>query len=116
MTGRTPWTLAAAGACAGLIAAAATAAPAAAEGDLRDLIADLYGGVGITLNAGFHQAHFINAAEEELNDLSQVIASDIGSYSFNSSVSSITFDLELGVPVRTEESLGPIFAERASTI
>jgi hypothetical protein len=105
------------GLCLGVLTA--VAAPASADdevGDLRTLVSDLYGGDGITLNAGFHEAHFLASGAEELNDLSRVLASNIGAFSFNSSVSSITFDLNLGVPVRTQESLGPLFAERATTI
>lgn len=124
-------TIALSGACAGALAALAGAgAPAAADhdvthcdlncgaasGHLRDLVSDLYSGDGITLNAGFHEAHFLTSAEEQLNDLSRVLASNIGAFSFNSSVSAITFDLNLGVPVRSQESLGPLFAERATTI
>ncbi len=126
MKRNTPLRMATAGLCAGLIATGGvtpavahddgTVHPHGATGNLRDLVSDLYSGDGITLNAGFHEAHFLSSAAEELNDLSNVLASNIGAFSFNSSVSSITFDLQLGVPVRSQESLGPLFAERASTI
>jgi hypothetical protein len=92
--------------------------PRVPTGDLRDLVADLYGGNGITLDPGivFHAAHFSGDAQEQLNNLSQVIASSIGGVTFNSTVSAISFDIEEGVPVRSQESLGPLIAERASTI
>ncbi len=100
----------------GFLTAAAGPVLAHETGGLRNLVSDLYGGDGITLDAGFHEAHFLASGAEELNDLSRVLASNIGAFSFNSSVSSITFDLNLGVPVRSQESLGPLFAERATTI
>ena len=43
-------------------------------------------------------------------------AAGLGIFAFNSTVSSYTFDLELGVPVRSTESLGPILSERATTL
>jgi hypothetical protein len=104
-------------ACLGAGGALALAAPTAAQdGNLRNLVSDLYGGDGITLDAGFHEAHFAAAGEAELNDLSNILASNIGAFSFNSSVSAISFDVAQGVPVRSQQSLGPLLAERATTI
>lgn len=87
-------------------------------GNVRDLVTDLYGGNGITLDPGvvFHAAHFSASSQEQLNDLANVIASNIGTFTFNSTVSGVSFDLEDGVPVRTQQSLGPLLAERATTI
>src|SRR5690606_3074210 len=84
------------------------------------LVADLYGGDGITLTVdpqvASHAAHFTSESSEALNNLSTVLASNIGVFTFNSSVSAISFDIEEGAPVRTRESLGPSLAERATTI
>lgn len=88
------------------------------SGSLSDLINGLYGGNGITLDPGivFHSAHFASESQEQLNNLSNIIASSIGTVAFNSTVSAISFDIEEGVPVRSRESLGPLIAERATTI
>lgn len=106
-------------ACAGLLAIA-SALPAQAEttGNVRDLIGDLYGGQGITLDPDVigHVAHFSAASSAALNNLGSIISSNISTYSFNSTVAAVSFDVEQGVPVRTQESLGPILAERARTI
>jgi hypothetical protein len=87
-------------------------------GNVRDLITDLYGGNGITLDPQvvFHSAHFAADSQEKLNDLANVIASNVGTFTFNSTVSGVSFDIEEGVPVRSQESLGPLLAERATTI
>lgn len=87
-------------------------------GNLQDLVSDLYGGNGITLDPTivFHTAHFAAGSKAALNNLSSVISASIGPASFNSTVSAISFDIEEGVPVRSQESLGPLLAERASTI
>lgn len=91
-------------------------------GELRNVIVDLYGGDGITLavtpkpfSAG-HIAHFTAESLEQLNNLSQSIASSVGQFAFNSAVSGFTFDVDRGMPVRSDESLGPILAERAVTL
>lgn len=87
-------------------------------GGARDLVSNLYGGDGITLDpviAG-HVAHFTASSSAALNNLSGIIASNVNSYAFNSTVAAVSFDLEQGLPVRTRESLGPILAERARTI
>jgi hypothetical protein len=113
------------GAAGGLpLALLALSSPALAQnsgspsGNVRDLVTDLYGGNGITLDPGvvFHAAHFAAESREQLNDLGNVIASNIGTFTFNSTVSGVSFDIEEGVPVRSQESLGPLLAERATTI
>jgi len=91
-------------------------APRAQAGDLSSLLTELYGGDGITLADTGHQAHFNATGLNELNGLSEDLAAGLGIFAFNSTVSSYTFDLELGVPVRTTESLGPILSERATTL
>ena len=87
-------------------------------GSVSDLISGLYGGNGITLDPGivFHEAHFAAESQEQLTNLSNIISSSIGTVAFNSTVSAISFDIEEGVPVRSQESLGPLIAERATTI
>jgi hypothetical protein len=108
-----------------MIAAVIAAGPVSAlaqtsntTGNLQDLVSDLYGGNGITLDPTivFHTAHFSSSSQAALNNLSNVISASIGPASFNSTVSAISFDIEEGVPVRSQESLGPLIAERASTI
>lgn len=108
-----------------IIAAVIVASPATAlaqtsstTGNLQDLVSDLYGGNGITLDPTItgHIAHFTASSQAALNNLSNIISASIGPASFNSTVSAISFDIEEGVPVRSQESLGPLLAERASTI
>ncbi len=69
-----------------------------------------------TLNGAPHAGHFQADSLEELNSLTDDLASSLGVFAFNSTVSSYTFDLELGVPVRTTDSWGPILSERATTL
>ncbi len=92
----------------------------ARAGNVADVVRDLYGGDGITLeDVGgpfSHTAHFTAASLESLDDLSSAINSSAGIFSFNSTVTGFTFDIERGVPVRTTESLGPLLAERAPTL
>jgi len=107
------------GACALLaFLAVSPAAQADTTGDVRDLIADLYGGQGITLDPDVigHVAHFSAASSAALSNLSSIISSNASTYAFNSTVAAVSFDVDQGVPVRTQESLGPILAERARTI
>ena len=63
-----------------------------------------------------HQPHFTASSLEGLDNLNSAIASSLGFLSLKSSVSSFTFDIEQGVPVRTTDSLGPLLAERAPTL
>lgn len=96
-------------------------APAAQAGDLATLLTELYGGDGIYLDTTTfmgtsHAPHFTTNSLAELNQFSQDLAASLGTFAFNSSVSSFTFDMETGVPVRTTDSLGPILSERATTL
>ncbi len=98
-----------------------TLEPVAAGGlNLKDTVKNLYGGDGITLAppvAGFsHVPHFTVSSLGALDSLNTVLTSNLGVFSFNSTVTGFTFDMELGVPVRTTESLGPLLAERAPTL
>lgn len=100
----------------------AMATPAHAGGrDLEDVLPSLYGGDGITLAevtvAGFeHSPHFSAGTLRELNALNGQIANSLGQIGLNSSVAGYTFDLELGMPVRREDTLGPLLSERARTL
>ena len=95
-------------------------ASSAHAGGLSTLLTDLYGGDGILLAtppSGFnHSPHFSASSLDDLNSLSEELTSALGFFAFNSTVSSYTFDLERGVPVRTTDSLGPILSERATTL
>ena len=68
----------------------------------------------------FHGAHYIPAsqqANEELTPaLNNMIAANISSFPLSSTVAGFTFNIVDGVPVFTNQSLGPIYAETAETI
>ncbi len=92
----------------------------ASAGGLKDTVKNLYGGDGITLappTVGFnHSPHFSVSSLGALGTLNSALTSNLGTLAFNSTATSFTFDMELGVPVRTTESFGPLLAERASTL
>jgi hypothetical protein len=88
---------------------------------LIDLIPGLYGGDGIILGtnpAASHHAHFVFDTAARINQLNEQIVAEIGAFPFSSSVGGFTFalDANLGTFVRTTETLGPLFAERAQTL
>lgn len=88
---------------------------------LAALIPGLYGGDGITLAtdpAANHAAHFTVDSSASINRLNEQIANQIGIFPFSSAVSGFTFafDPSLGTFLRTTETLGPLFAERAPTL
>ncbi len=69
---------------------------------------------------GQHGTHFLEAAEQA-NDaltpgLNALIASNVSSFPLTSTIAGATYDLSSGRPVKITESLGPIFAETASTL
>jgi hypothetical protein len=100
--------------------------PPASADHLADFITDLYGGGGIFLPpapdipafiAEAHQPHFTGESQiEELNSLSSGILAGTGIFALNSTVTGISFDLSTGVPQAVEDSLGPLLAERATTL
>jgi len=95
--------------------------PSAAVGGLRDTVTNLYGGDGILLaptGGGFpsHAPDFRAASFRGLDALNKALAPNLNNLAFNSTVTGFTFDVERGVPVRSTESLGPLLAERATTI
>jgi hypothetical protein len=103
-----------------LILSVSLFSPTALAADLENFITDLYGGDGITMavDPGFfsHEAHFTADSLEALEALNSAITSAVGFSAFNSPASGVTFDLSTGIPVATEDSLGPLLTERASTI
>src|SRR6266545_5998644 len=93
--------------------------------DLASLIPGLYGGKGIFLAAPpagspfpSHASHFSIDSAASINRLNEQITAQIGAFPFSSSVGGFTFAFEpaLGTFVRTTETLGPLFAERAPTL
>ena len=96
------------------------AQPSAAR-RLATLIPGLYGGDGITLAtdpSASHAAHFTVDSSAGINRLNDQITSQIGVLPFSSALSGFTFafDPSLGTFLRTTETLGPLFAERAPTL
>ncbi len=92
---------------------------------LRDLISGLYGGDGITLAPSppgspfpSHAPHFTVDSAASINRLNEQITAAIGAFPFSSSVGGFTFNFDplLGTFLRTTETLGPLFAERAPTL
>lgn len=98
------------------------------DGNLVNFIDDLYGGEGIFLPASTseniptnvaeaHVPHFTGPEQiQELSSLSSGILAGSGVYALNSTTIGVSFDLTQGVPVAVEDSLGPLLAERASTV
>lgn len=84
--------------------------------DLRDFISNLYGGNGIRLQPiGNHDTHFL-ANDDPLFQLNNVIAANVVGAALTSSISSLSFDVQQGLPVSRRDSLGPIIGERADTL
>lgn len=90
--------------------------------DLQNFVVDLYGGDGVTLSsqggpfAAAHAAHFSGESLEAFTLLNSAIASASGTFAFNSTFTGVTFDVASGVPVETQDSLGPLLAESATTL
>jgi hypothetical protein len=119
----------------GLLAALAclTSASADAQG-LRDRISSLFifgpgedplflAGSADPSNPAFIQAHgthFVPASAAEnaslITFVTGAIGANIGNTPIGSTSGAETFRFEGGVPVRTSESAGPVFAERAQTL
>ncbi|MGE3540133.1 MAG: transporter [Candidatus Tectimicrobiota bacterium] len=86
---------------------------------LSTLLGSLFGGNGITLApASGHAPHFTVSSTAAVNQLNRQIAREIGVFPFTSSQGGFTyaFDTAQGTFVRTTQTLGPIFAEKASTL
>ena len=87
--------------------------------DLIDLIPGLYGGHGITLaEARGHAPHFTVDSPVSSNQLNRQISSEIAVFPFTSSQGGFTyaFDAAQNTFVRTTQTLGPMFAEKALTM
>lgn len=87
--------------------------------DLRNFITDLYGGNGITLDrfgAFPHDAHFTANSVAALGNLNSALTRNLGVFGARSTTAGYTFDIARGIPVRTDQALGSLLAERASTI
>lgn len=94
---------------------------AAQAADLSHFISNLYGGKGITLADTpppfpTHAHHFTEESIDALNALGSAVASSVNLSSFPSSAVGYTYDIQLGLPVTTTTSLGPILGERAETL
>jgi len=98
---------------------AAQSRPAGSSGEkLAFLIPNLYGPNGLNLPNPEHDAHFDSAFQTNFGPFNSAIATQLTSLPLPSPASGFTFaiDPSLGVPTRTAQSFGPIFAERAETI
>jgi hypothetical protein len=90
--------------------------------EMKNFISNLYGGNGILLapvldQFGFsHQPHFLATSLQVLQGLDTSIVSGLQQSSFGSAVAGFTYDISQGLPIRKEESLGPVVAERAQTL
>lgn len=102
--------------------AIALASGTVSAADLQNFVVDLYGGDGVSLSsqggpfAAAHAAHFTAESLEAFTLLNSAIASSSGTFAFNSTFTGITFDVASGVPVETQDSLGPLLAESATTL
>ncbi len=88
---------------------------------LRDIIKNLWGPEGILLEPTTqgpvnHQPHFTASSLQGLDSLNTALAASLANFSPSAAVTGFTFDVERGVPVSTQESLGPLLAQRAPTI
>jgi hypothetical protein len=107
---------------AGFTAAVFTHVHQAQAQNLNHFISNLYGGQGITLAdtpppIPTHAHHFTEESIDALNSLGNSIASGLNLTSAPSTAAiGFTYNLELGLPVATTESLGTILGERAETI
>lgn len=98
------------------------AAGSARAGSLADVIPNLFGPDGILLApppAGFsHAAHFRVDSRGELTNLNDALRGQLSNFPIPSPASGFTFQLDpsVGVFIRSTESFGPIYANRAETI
>ena len=96
--------------------------PAFAQLDnvFSNLFYDILGPGRLSLSPGKHANHFKPAADnanaELVPALNSLIVGDISSFPLSSASGGISYDFSSGRPVRTTESLGPIFAETARPI
>ena len=97
----------------GLAVALLAAQPASAE-KLADIFGNLYGGDGIVLAdpPNGHDARFTPPSNSKFDDLAQSLAGGLGLFSTGQAVASFTFDPAQAIFVRSEDTLGPLVAER----
>ena len=101
--------------------------PLHAQG-LRDRITDLFtfGNCGKPLCldpsivGGIHGNHFLSAAAggnlTVISFISNAVAANASNFPISATSSGATFKFEGGLPVKTSESSGPVFGERAQTL
>jgi hypothetical protein len=102
-----------------LLMAGSLACTQASAQELRNFITDLYGGNGITLDrfgAFPHDAHFTANSVAALGNLNSALTRNLGVFGARSTTAGYTFDIAKGVPVRADQNLGSLLAERATTI
>jgi Putative MetA-pathway of phenol degradation len=63
-----------------------------------------------------HTGHFTASSLQGLDSLNTALATSLANFSPSAAAAGFTFDVERGIPTETEESLGPLVAERAPTI
>jgi hypothetical protein len=117
---RTDWVIAV---VAAFLVALLTHVHQAKAQNLNHFISNLYGGQGVTLAdipAGSpfsHEHHFSDESIVALDSLGNSIASSLNLTSFPSTaLVGFTYNIELGLPVATTQSLGTILGERAETL
>ena len=109
------------------IAMATALSTSAHAGDVADVVRDLYTendgarGIQLTVATGnpaidSHTAHFTDSSAAVFDSLSEQVSSSTAVLSVNAASTSVTFDVATGVPVRRQESLGPLISERATTL
>jgi len=106
-----------------VLAAVSMYAAAASADSLSDLLPNLFGKGGITLNPTspggiFHLPHFTVGSEQQLTVLNDSLRGQLATVPLPSPASGFTFqfDPSLGTFVRSTESFGPIYAQRADTL
>lgn len=96
--------------------------PAWAGSSLSDLVPNLFGEGGILLAPPLvgpsHQAHFTAASEAQLTVINDSLRATLTNIPLPSPAAgfTFTFDPALGALVRSTESFGPIYSQRADTI
>ena len=105
------------GAC---IALTVSTGRAIADGGVRNILTDLYGGDGIRLSqaSGFgHDAHFTVGTFSGLGQMGDSIASNATSFfTAPSPVVGFELDLETGIPVQSTKTFGPLMGATAGTL
>lgn len=105
---------------AAVVAAALVVLPEPAHAKkLKNFVTDLFGGQGIQINdpgEGIETANIGQASIGSLGSINSSISNNLGASSLSSSVAGSLFDITQGMPVESNESLGPLVGERAETL